>query len=144
MENYQWQTLLKLGNDCFHEKQFNGAESFYWQAYEMLSLACQNEQLTLELLMAWICACHNLAALYEEFGNLELSLKFLMVPHEYLLAVSESNALDDNTQLMAVKGMNITLSAILLFSNKYTICEDCQSQFSSLSNIMTKKASLVH
>jgi hypothetical protein len=144
VEHSQWQSLLKLGNECFDDKQLNQAEALYWQAYDLLSLACHEEPQSSDVLMAWICACHNLAALYETFGNLDLSLKFLMAPHEYLITVSESNHFNDDIKFIAFKGMSVTLPPILLFIKSYKICEGCREQQPTLQKIIEQEAASVH
>ena len=116
MENSQWQSLLQLGNDCFHDKQWNQAEFFYSEAYDLLAFSYRNDPLSSETLMAWICACHNLAWLYETKGDLELSLKFLLVPHEYLKNIAESDVPNNEEKLLAFKGMTLTSPSILLFT----------------------------
>ncbi len=144
MEHSQWQSLLKLGNECFQNKQLNQAEAFYWKVYDLLSIACHDEPQSSDVLMAWICACHNLASLYETFGNLHLSLKFLMTPHEYLTAVSESKHFNDDIKFTAFKGMSITLPAILLFSKNHKICEGCREQLPTLQKIIEQEGSSIH
>ena len=42
MERQQWQVLLKLGNDCFHDKAWNEAEFFYSEAYDLLAFSYRN------------------------------------------------------------------------------------------------------
>lgn len=144
MEHAQWQSLLTLGNECFHDKQLNQAENFYWQAYDLLSLACHEEPQSSDVLMAWICACHNLALLYETFGNLDLSLKFLMTPHEYLVAVSESKHSNDDIKFTAFKGMSLTLPPILLFTQNHKICDGCREQLPLLEKIIAQATSSIH
>jgi len=144
MDNSQWQSLLKLGNECFHDKQWNQAEYFYSEAYDLLAYGYRNDPLSAHTLMAWICSCHNLSSLYEKVGNLELSLKFLTIPHEYLKEISESNMPNDDVKLIAFKGMSLTLPPILSFSKKYPICDDCVSKLASLEKLIAKDNSYVH
>ncbi len=77
--------IIKLGNDCFNDKQWNQAEFFYSETYDILAYGYRNDPLQAENLMDWVRTCHNLSSLYESSGNLELSLKFLKVPHNYLI-----------------------------------------------------------
>ena len=144
MEHMEWQSLLKLGNRCFHDKQWDQAEYFYSEAYDLLAFAYRNDPLSSDLLMAWICACHNLSSLYESLGNLELSLRFLMVPHEYLIEITKSESPTEDVKLIAFKGMNITLSPILMFAKKHPICEDCVAKFHSLEDVLEQGSCSVH
>lgn len=144
MEHSHWQSLLKNGNDCLDNQQLDQAETFYLQAYDLLSTARGDDPLSSEVLMAWICTCHNLTSVYELFGYLDLSLEYLMIPHEYLMRVSEANYLNDDIKLTAFKGMSITLPAILLFTKNHSHCDGCRSQLPSLQKIMGQEASSIH
>ena len=127
MEHQQWQSLLKLGNHCFHEKEWSKAEYFYSEAYDLLAFSYRNNPMCADTLMAWVCTCHNLSYLYEIQGNLDLSLQFLLVPHDYLKGIAESNTLNDDIKGVALKGMSLTHPPILLFTKKYSVCDDCRS-----------------
>lgn len=144
MEHAQWQSLLKLGNDCFNDKQWNQAEFFYSEAYDLLAFSYRNDPLSAETLMAWICACHNLSWLYETLGNLDLSLKFLLVPHEYLKKISESNMPNNDVKLIAFKGMSLTHPPILLFTQKHPICDGCKAQIEALSQDTGEAQASIH
>lgn len=140
----QWQSLLTLGNECFHAKQWSQAEFFYSEAYDLLAFAYRNDPLSLEFLMAWVGACHNLSALYEVLGNLHLSLKFLMVPHEYLKDITESKKAHDEVKLIALNGMRLTVNPILAFTKKHKLCEDCKAQFPTLKLLTKHNAGYAH
>lgn len=144
MENTQWQSLLKLGNECFHNKQWDQAKFFYSEAYDLLFHFYQKEPMSSDLLMAWVCTCHNLSSLYETIGQLDLSLKFLMLPHEYLKGMSESSTLNDDIQLIAFKGMTLTLTPILLFAKKYPLCDGCLSNLTNLKKLMEADLKAIH
>ena len=144
MDNSQWQSLLKMGNDCFHEKQWTQAEFCYSEAYDILAFAYRDNAMSSELLMAWICACHNLSSLYEELGKLRLSLKFLMVPYEYLKEIAESEVPNENVRLVALQGMRMTLSPIVLFTKKYPTCEAHKQKFSMMEQLLEHQVGTIH
>ena len=144
MELSQWQSLLKLGNDCFYDKQWNQAEFFYSEAYDLLAFSYRNDPMSAETLMAWICACHNLSALYEAKEDLDLALKFLMVPHEYLIEVTESKIANEDIKLIAFNGLSLTLSPILTFAKKYPICDGCLEKFTSLKSLIEQQSQPIH
>lgn len=146
MEHSQWQSLLTLGNDCFQENQWSQAEFFYTEAYDLLIHAYRSTPLSAEILMAWICTCHNLSALHEARGDLPLALKFLKIPNEYLSDVTQSTVPCEDAKLIAYKCMSLTMSPILLFSKKYPVCDDCRSkkalQIPEISQLSSQ--SLIH
>ena len=39
----KWQSLLQLGNDCFHSQEVSQAEFFYSEAYDLLAFAYRND-----------------------------------------------------------------------------------------------------
>ncbi|MBU2870596.1 hypothetical protein [Colwellia sp. E2M01] len=144
MEDTQWQSLIKLGNDSFHQHQWSKAETYYSQAYDSLGVSYRNNPLCSETLMAWICACHNLSTLYESTEQLSLALKFLTVPHEYLLEVSKSKAADEDIKLIAINGLRFTLSPILMFAQKHPICEGCLDGLVAVDNSLKQSTPLLH
>ena len=50
MEHSQWQSLLKLGNDCFHDNNWSQAEFFYSEAYDMLANEYRKNPLSSDVL----------------------------------------------------------------------------------------------
>lgn len=144
MEHSQWQSLLKLGNNCFIDNKWGKAEFFYSEAYDILACGYRNNPLSADILMAWICTCHNLASLYEALGDIDLSLKFLKVPYDYLLEISQSNIPDEDVKLIAFKGISLTIAPILMFAKKYPMCDDCKSKFGSLKKLIEQEQSSIH
>jgi hypothetical protein len=144
MEHSQWQELLTLGNDCFYGNQLKQAEYFYSEAYDILAYGYRNDPLSTDILMAWIGACHNLSYLYETVGNLDLSLKFLKIPYDYLLEISKSNISNEDVKLIAFKGLSLTITPILLFAKKHPMCDDCKSKFGSLKKLIEQEKALIH
>ena len=144
MEHSQWQSLLKLGNDCFHDNNWSQAEFFYSEAYDILANEYRKNPLSSETLMAWICTCHNLSSLYETLDELDLSLKFLKVPYDYLMQVSESNIPDEDAKLVAFRAIPLTIAPILLFAKKHPICDDCKSKLGSLKKLIEQEKIFLH
>lgn len=144
MEYSQWQSLLQLGNDCFHDKQWSQAEFFYSEAYDLLAFGYRNDPLSAEMLMAWVCTCHNLSSLYETLGNINLSLKFLTVPHDYLTEISDSTIPDEDVKLIAFKGLSLTVPALMMFSKKHPICDDCLAKLGSVNKLIELQRSHAH
>lgn len=144
MGHSQWQELLTLGNDCYQNNQLRQCEFFYSEAYDILAYGYRNNPLSSDILMAWICTCHNLSTLYETMGDLDLSLKFLKVPYDYLVEISESDIPDEEVKLIAFKGISLTVTPILLFVKKHPMCEDCISKLGSLKKVIEQETALVH
>lgn len=138
MEDKKWHSLLALGNDCFHEKKWSQAELFYSKAYDLLASSYRENPTSAYTQMAWICVCHNLSTLYELTEKLTLALKFLTVPHQYLLDITKSPLADEEIKLIALQGLSLTLSPILMFTKKHPICDDCLESFTSIKSLSTE------
>lgn len=144
MEAMQWQSLLKLGNDCYNDNQWQQAEFFYSEAYDLLAYGYRNNPVCEETMIAWVCTCHNLSALYERMGNTSLSLRFLTVPHEYLKEVSQTDSAPNDIKSLAIKGLSITLPPILTYAQKHPICEDCLSELQGEQTLIDHDSQLIH
>ena len=125
MEEHVWQQWLIRGNDCFQKQQWSDAECYYRQAYKLLHLYCQECPDNEELLMAWLCSCHNLSTLYECHNNIGLAFKFLKIANEYLEHLLTADEVCSNTMLIALKANNLNQTAILNFMEKHPTCEEC-------------------
>jgi hypothetical protein len=144
MKQTQWQSLLKLGNDCFYDKQWSQAEFFYSEAYDMLAYGYRNNPLSADTLMAWVCVCHNLSSLYESIGSLDLSLQFLKVPYDYLKEVSESEIPNEDVKLIAFNGLSLTIPPLMVFAKKYPMCNECKEKLGSLKKLIEHEVSPIH
>jgi hypothetical protein len=144
MEHAQWQSLLKSGNDSFYEKQWRLAEFYYSEAYDMLAYSYRNDPLSVDTLMAWVCTCHNLASLYESVGDLDLSLKFLKIPYEYLTEVSISKIPNDDVKSIAFKGLSLTITPLREFAKKYPMCDDCKDKLGAAAQVIEYEARHMH
>ncbi|WP_286269360.1 hypothetical protein [Thalassotalea hakodatensis] len=144
MQHEQWQALLNNGNECFYDRRWLQAEFYYKEAYELLADNYQNNPYETDILLAWICACHNLSALFEVQGDLDVSLRYLLVPHEYLQALSDDSVRDEDVKLIAIKALNITLQRLLSFSKKYPICEDCVNKLKALKVRLAQNEEVLH
>lgn len=67
-----------------------------------------------------------------------------MVPHEYLLEVTNSKIDDEDVKLIAFKGLSLTLSPILMFNKRNVICDDCIEKFSSLKQLLEQQENVIH
>ena len=111
----QWQNLLEDGNNCFHDKNWLQAEYCYKEAAFHLDSLWSADTTNVQLLMAWICASHNLATLFEVQQNPELSLQYLLIPHNRMLSISNSNESNEDTKLIAQNALKVTFMPILMF-----------------------------
>ncbi len=140
----EWQRLLNDGNNCFDDKNWLQAEYFYKEAASYLDLLWSADSQNVELLTAWVSASHNLAALYELQGNSQISLHYLLIPHHRMLALSQSTEHSDDMRLIAMKALKITLVPIFLFSQKYSVCKDCQKALNDFQTQLDESQNTVH
>ncbi|MBL4823008.1 MAG: hypothetical protein JKX90_05740 [Colwellia sp.] len=123
---HQWQSLLTDGNDCFHKKNWLQAEYYYKEAAFHLDTLWAANTKDIQLLMAWICASHNLATLFEVQNNPDLSLQYLLIPHKRMLAMTTSDEHCEDMKLIASNALKITFMPILMFSKRHPMCPSCQ------------------
>jgi hypothetical protein len=122
---FQWQKLLRQGNNNYREANWLQAEYCYRKAESLLDNLWQQDQNNEELLLAWVCTAHNLATLYEQQGDYRLSLQYLMVPHQRMLMLSKEEPNSKSIMMTAIRSLAITLNPLLIFRQKHTLCEDC-------------------
>ena len=140
----QWQRLLSDGNECFDNEKWLQAEYFYKEAASYLDILWAADISNIELLMAWIGSCHNLAVLYEKQGNPQVSLEYLLIPHRRMLTLSKSGEHCEDMQLIALKALNLTFMPVLLFSKKYSICKDCQQALEEFKTQLDENQGTLH
>ena len=141
---YQWQDLLRYGKACFDNKDWLQAEYYFKQAESDLDQLWSQNSKNIELLMAWICSSHNLATLFEEQGNIEVSLQYLLLPHQRLLMLSENQQCCEDVQLIAIWALKLTLPPLITFAEKYPMCQECQRKFTSLEQRLAHNQPLLH
>jgi len=140
----QWQSMLRTGNSYFDEKQWLQAEYYYREAYGVLERQWNDAPLETELLMAWICACHNLSTLFEVQGELEVSLQYLKIPHLKLKELAACDTSSEDLKLIAFKALKFTLTPLLSFAKKYPICANCQKDLLTLQQQLAADAMTLH
>ncbi|PCI58135.1 MAG: hypothetical protein COB45_00720 [Gammaproteobacteria bacterium] len=141
---YQWQSLLADGNDCFHKKDWSQAEYYYKDAAFCLELLCATNTKDIQLLMGWICALHNLATLFEVQNNPDLSLKYLLIPHNRMLSITASNEQCEDMKLIASNALKITFMPILMFSKRHPICPSCQQSLEEFKQNLEAQQCDIH
>lgn len=144
MHQRQWQNLLHQGNAHFHNQEWSYAQLRYVEAYELLTCEFNQSPDNCELMMAWICASHNLSFLHETLGDADNALRFLLAPHEYLKQLIELPDTAEEMQVMFVRGMSLTINAIRLYAQKYPICDDCKALYPSLKAIVRTEQKQLH
>ena len=140
----QWQNLLEDGNNCFHDKNWLQAEYCYKEAAFHLDSLWSADSTNVQLLMAWICASHNLATLFEVQQNPELSLQYLLIPHNRMLSISNSDESNENTKLIAQNALKVTFMPILMFSKRHPMCDTCKKSLAEFKANLEQNQQVVH
>ncbi|MGB0987158.1 MAG: hypothetical protein ACPGVL_08020, partial [Pseudoalteromonas spongiae] len=92
-----WQSTMTKGNECFDSHNWLEAERYYMRAIELIDLLWQQKRNNLEAMQAWVCGYQNLAATYEQQGQLERALQCLLHAHFTILDHANNQANCDNT-----------------------------------------------
>lgn len=140
----QWQNLLDDGNNCFHEKNWLQAEYCYKEAAFHLDSLWSAEPKNVQLLMAWICVSHNLATLFEVQENPDLSLQYLLIPHNRMLSICNSEESCEDTKLIAQNALKVTFMPILMFSKRHPMCGTCKQSLAEFKASLEQNQQVVH
>lgn len=120
-----WKVLMESGNHCFNEKSWLDAELYYQNAIEEIKQHWENEPENEELLMGWISGQHRLAALYEEQGQHYTALRYLTMPHQWMMSLMRGESVSTSFKALATQAVKTTLIPLLDFSRRHPICESC-------------------
>ncbi|MFT5880974.1 MAG: hypothetical protein ACI86X_002113 [Moritella sp.] len=120
-----WQMLMENGNTCFNVQSWLDAEHCYQEAIEQIKLQWEDEPESFDLLMGWISGQHNLSVLYEAQGHHYTALRYLTMPHHWLMALLRGESTSESLRLLAMQAVKVTLMPLLEFSHRNPICESC-------------------
>ncbi|QUM76027.1 hypothetical protein HWV00_07205 [Moritella sp. 24] len=120
-----WKVLMENGNRCFNEKSWLDAELCYQNAIEQITVSWESDPENEELLMGWISGQHNLAALYEEQGQHYTALRYLTMPHQWMMSLLRGESVSNSFKALATQAVKTTLIPLLDFSHRHPICESC-------------------
>jgi len=139
---HEWQRLLLRGNMSFECQDWLTAEYCYQTAYDLLEDKWMSHQESAHLLMAWICACHNLSAVYESQGDLTVAAQYLLIPHAKVQDLANGVSVPEIVSALAIKAMHTTMSPILSFMKTYPLCDECRRALmaASLSSVPAGEA----
>lgn len=121
----QWKSLINDGNDFFHNGSWQEAEYCYKEAVYHLDFLRSADTKNVPLLMAWIQVHHSLASLFEVKDNLDLSLQYLLIPHNQMVSASTSIDCCEDSKLISQNALKLTFMPIFMFSKRHPICETC-------------------
>lgn len=140
----QWQKLIANGNDYFHKRNWLQAEYNYKEASFHLDYLWASNSKNVELLMAWISVFHNLATLFEVQDNPELSLEYLLIPHNRMLTISNSDEQCEDMKLIATNALKVTFMPVLMFSKRHPICSGCQQSLEKFKQSIEAQQCSIH
>jgi len=141
---YPWQSLLDDGNNCFHKRNWRQAEYCYKEAAFHLDSLWAADTVNVQLLMAWICASHNLATLFEVQDNPDLSLQYLLLPHNRMLSICHSDDSSEDVKLIAQNALKTTFMPILMFSKRHPMCDTCQKSLTEFQANLEMHQQVIH
>jgi len=120
-----WEVLMDDGHRCFSEKSWQNAELCYQYAVEQIKQQWESKPENETLLMAWISAQHNLAAVYEAQDQHYTALRYLTMPHQWMMSLLRAETVSDTLKTLATQAVKVTLMPLLDFSRRHPICESC-------------------
>lgn len=133
----KWQELLTIGNDFYKSNKWQEAEYHYELAFVLLLDKCQNQPADSDMLMAWICTCHNLSTLFENQNKLPAAMRYLLLPHEHCKHILAEHCADEEAKSLAIQAMSVTLPPIVEFSNNHPHLTNKNDLVTQASSIQT-------
>lgn len=120
-----WQALIEEGHVAFSCNNWSESEDLYRQGLMLIEQMWLHDAEQFSVFMAWVSVLHNLSELYERQRRTDEALRYLLVPHDRMLALSCDVSFSTQFQQQVIKAMNVTLLPILAYSKRHPACEDC-------------------
>ena len=120
-----WQTLVEQGNVAYASNNWSESEDLYRQALTLIEQKWLHDAEQFPVFMAWVSVLHNLSELYESQSRNDDALRYLLVPHDRMLALSCDVSFSKQFQQQVIKAMSVTLLPILSYAKRHPSCEDC-------------------
>lgn len=139
-----WQVLMEKGNCSFEAQHWTKAELYYKSAFSQLEGRWLQGEDSESLLMAWICACQNLATLFETQGEYQRSINYLVKAYQEAFTTSQKKAASSSLRSLAFEALGPSLRAILHFAQKYPTCEHCLKQLKNLQKTIECQVNIAH
>lgn len=139
-----WQVLMEKGNYSYEAEQWTKAELYYKSAFSQLEGRWFHDKECESLLMAWICACQNLATLFEAQGEFQNSISYLVKAYQEAYRTSQNDDVSYSLRGLAFSALADRLEAILHFAKKYPTCEHCLQQLENLQQTIECQVDVVH
>ena len=139
-----WQNLLTKGNNYFDQQNWIKAELYYKSAFSQLEGRWDSGEEHESLLMAWICACHNLGTLFETQGDHERAIGYLRQAYQEAHRTSQNDQASYSLRTLAFNALKTSLHAIMAFTQKYPTCDHCLEQLDRLERTLNFEAHTLH
>lgn len=81
-----------------------------------------------ELIKSWISSYHLLAECYKAQGDNERAMKCLLIPHHSMAYMAKYYQGDQDTEVVAMSALKLTLPPILEFAEHHPLCEGCMQE----------------
>ena len=108
-----WKVLMEDGHRCVSEKSWLDAELCYHNAVEQIKLQWENKPEDEALLMAWISTQHHLASIYEAQDQHYTALRYLTMPHQWMMSLLRGEAVADTFKALTTQAIKVTLMPLL-------------------------------
>ena len=139
-----WQRLLNFGNVCYQQKNWLQAEYYFKEAESQLDYLWSLEPTNVNLLMAWICTLHNLSTLFEQQGDKQIGLHYILSAHYRMIQLTQGEKTAEDVKLIAINALKITFPPLLAFSKRNPICEDCEQSIKAFQQQIKLHETVLH
>jgi hypothetical protein len=139
-----WQLLLVKGNNSFNKQELQLAEEYYHQAIECIEHQWQINIEDSNLMMAWVSSFHNLAVLYEAQEQPKVAFRYLQIPHQRMIDISQNSMYSEDLKSVAICTLKMTLMPLLAFSKKHPACDGCLSSLNKMETAVNASQPVMH
>jgi len=94
--------------------------------------------------MAWICTLHNLSTLFEQQGDKQIGLHYILSAHYRMIQLTQGEKTAEDVKLIAINALKITFPPLLAFSKRNAICENCEQSIKAFQQQIKLHETVLH
>lgn len=112
----------------YYEEDSVQSEIYHRKVIAQLEKKLNNNPTCVGSICDWIASYHELAAIYQRQGHLDMAQQCLYTPHQSMLYMAQNYQGNEDKRLIAIKAIGLTLPPLLEFSESHPPCEHCMEE----------------
>ncbi|WP_375748510.1 hypothetical protein [Vibrio sp. HN007] len=119
------------------------SERYYRGEIYSLEKKLSSNPKCIDSIKSWIENYHHLASIYQERGEHMMAQKCYLIPHHSMLYMARHKK-DEESELIAIHAINLTLPALMKFAEEYPPCKKCLRDLREQMQMIEKTISNYH